>query len=599
MKILFLLAATVFFPSVPEIWQTGPLTDETAQVPASETFAPAAQLKDQLRLFRQLASPAQRSRMALEFAKTCNPAAFPMLIRLLREEKNSFVRDNLFQALYQLKTAGYAAAGKECGVFPEYFNAPSPIARGTAMYLYLTAAENPDPSKVMEAVRNESSLFVLDRIAQPLFARAGEISRSLAGNLYLQADAANLGLRSLAGELIARQGNPDDSEILRKALQTAHPSVRARIARGLAGNPASAAKLLAEAAKDPYPGVRLAAASVSRPDAARVPILKTLLNDPVPAVRAAAAESLGNASVSAAAEALAEKLDDPEIMVRRKAAGALIRLKPPAEIHQKAVEIAEVNPLARRQVLDFLVQTGDRNYCASILDWIGQSQDLAFLREAAAALGKLKCATAGAVLIRLAGSKDAEVRRAAAQSMGMLEIPQTYPILVKLCRDRNNRVAEAAFMSMYQIGHASFVPEFERMTGKLTEDGANCRAIACRALAGCPLKAEVIARLNKLITRNCIVVPMAAPMPDANHVRISALMLLLEHAKKGNSAAREAYRKDLRFLDGLKPDSELRNADFDEFLRQLKEYEAGRKVKPKTIEPNRPVFSAEPARDRQ
>ena len=179
MNILLLLAAAIFFPSVTEIWKRGPLTDETAQVPASETFAPASQLKDQLRLYRQLPSPAQRSGMALEFAKTCNPAAFPMLIRLLREEKNSFVRDNLFQALYRLKTGGYAAVGKECGVFPEYFNAPSPIARGTAMYLYLTAAENPDPSKVMEAVRNESSLFVLARIAEPLLARSAEISKSL------------------------------------------------------------------------------------------------------------------------------------------------------------------------------------------------------------------------------------------------------------------------------------------------------------------------------------------------------------------------------------------------------------------------------------
>ena len=399
--------------------------------------------------------------------------------------------------------------------------------------------------------------------------------------------------------MIARQENPDDSEILRKAIRTAHPVIRMRIARGLSVNPSSAAKLLAEAAKDPHPGVRLAAASIRRPDTARAAILKSLLNDSVPAVRAAAAESLGNASVSDAAEALAEKLDDPEIMVRRKAAAALIRLKPPEEIAQKAVGIAEVNPSARRQVMDFLVQTNNRNYFDGILDWIGQSQDLPFLREAAAALGKLKCTSGGETLVRLAGSKDIEVRRAAAQSMGMLKIPQTYPALVKLCRDRNIRVAEAAFMSMYQIGHVSFVPEFERMTGRLTEDGANCRAIACRALADHPLKAVVIGQLNKLITRNCIVVPMAAPMPDANHVRISALMLLLEHAKKGNSAAREAYRKDLQILDGLKPDSELRNPDLDEFLRQLKAYEAGQKVRPKAVEPSEPVFSAGPVREQK
>ena len=594
MNYFLLLAAALLFPSVTEIWKNGPLTDSTFQIPEAKTFAPADQLQAQVRRFRQLPSRAQRSRMALEFGKAGNPEAFRMVLRLINEEKNSFVRDNLFQALYQLQTGGHAPAGLDLELFPKYFTDPSPAVRGTAMYLYLTAVKNNDPSKVIESIRNEKSIFVLNRIAPPLLAKAADISKSLAGNLYQEAAADNIALRALAAELIARQENPDDSKLLREILPNAHPLIRMHIARGLSANPTKAADLLSTIAADPNPAVRLAAASILKPDPERENILEKLLGDPAASVRAAAAEALGRSKSESAAEILTEKLTDPEIMVRRKVAESLSKLKPPESIHRIAVEMAENHPDARRQVLDFLIATNDRNYSSVIRNWIKQSTDPFFLREAADALGKLNCTDAGDTLIRLAQSKDPLVRRAAARSMGLLKIPQTYPALIRLGRDRMIQVAEAAFLSMYKIDDPSFVPEFERMIGKLTEDGINCRAIACRALAAHPLKPGVIAGLNKLITQRCIKIPMAGPMVDLIHPRISALMLLLEHAKKGNSAARKAYQADLEFLLKQKVGSDFRNEDFDEYLRQIRAFEAGKPVRPKTVDTVRPSFTAEP-----
>ena len=114
-------------------------------------------------------------------------------------------------------------------------------------------------------------------------------------------------------------------------------------------------------------------------------------------------------------------------------------------------------------------------------------------------------------------------------------------------------------------------------------------------MAAFPLNAKVIANLNKLITTACIRVPMTGPMPDADHVRISALLLLQAHARKGSAAAKAAYQKSLTVLGREKPGSELVSEDLEEFLRQIKAAEAGQPIKPKTIDSVKPLFRTEPA----
>ena len=594
MNIFLLLAATVFYPLAPEVWKSGPLTDETLKIPSAEVVASTSRLEAQARLFRQLSSPTLRSRMALEFGRTGNPAAFRILIRLLQTEKNSFVRDNIFAALLQLKKAGCAVPGGG-QLMSRYFHAASPAARCSAAELYLTNFPESDPALVIEAFKNETSVWVLNRLLSVLKNAAARISKSQIGNLYGNAPKHNIALRAFAAELLAMQDNPDGSALLLKAVKDPSPVIRMHIAQGLAANKTADTKLLETAAADSHPGVRLAAAQMVKPDPARESILKKMLSDPSPAVRAAAAASLGTAGSASAANILAEKIADPEIAVRRAVASALVQLKPSGEIHVKAIEQADSHPIARRQVLAFLVQTNDREREKTILRWIDESKDTLFLREAAAALGSLNCRNSGNALIRLAQSRDNQTRQAAAISIGQLKLPATYPALIRLGRDRDIKTAEAALLSMHQIGAPVFLPEFERTVGRLNEDGANCRAIACRAMAAFRLNPKVIPKLTKLITTSCIRVPMSPPMPDADHVRISALMLLLEHARKGDRAAKSAYEKNIAKLASEKSDSELLNESMNEFIRQLKEYSAGRKILPKTIESVEPAFTAAPA----
>ena len=241
------------------------------------------------------------------------------------------------------------------------------------------------------------------------------------------------------------------------------------------------------------------------------------------------------------------------------------------------------------------MRTGDRDHFPDILRWIDQSDDPLFLREAAAALGKLNCRTGDAALNRLADSKDPAIRLAAAVAMGQLKLPSTYPTLIKLCRDREIKVAEAAFFSMFQIRDPSFLPEFERMSGRFTDDGADCRAIACRALLHYELKKKTIANLTKLILKPCIRIPMSPSQMDADHVRISALVLLREWARKGNPAAVKACSSIMNELNQAKDDSELRTPEFDEYRRQMEAVFQGKKVQPKEIKPIRLNFTTAPA----
>ena len=92
---------------------------------------------------------------------------------------------------------------------------------------------------------------------------------------------------------------------------------------------------------------------------------------------------------------------------------------------------------------------------------------------------------------------------------------------------------------------------------------------------------------------------MSGPMPDADHVRVSALMLLQEHARKGDGAARAAYRKNLEFLNRQKPESELRSEDMAEFIRQILAAEAGQPVTPKVIGRAKPQFRTEPVKEQK
>lgn len=634
MNIFLVLAAAVFFPSAPDGWKQGPLTEKALTVPAAEVVASQKQLETQQRLFRQLQSPGQRSRMALEFGNAGNPEAFRILTKLLRSEKDPFVQDDLLNAMLVLKQKGFAVPGGGDWL-PKYFQAASPSARCSAMILYLTNTINPDPAVVVKALQGETSAMVLNRLTEPLrpFAIRNrmvdgprQLDGSLVAKLYDETPAENVLLRAFAAELAAQLSGADSSAVVEKALKDPSAVIRMRTARGLAANP-EAVKTFAAAAQDGHPAVRLAAAKIivsknGLPDPERVKILISMLSDDSPAVRAAAADSLGQLGAADAADALVKAFADPEIAVRRAVANALIRLDPAEPIRLKAVEVADRQAYARRQVLAFLAGIKDRTRTEAIVRWTEQSDDPLFLVEAVRAAGELKltgftCLGQKGIEDRLPRDSEKkalpgkEYRLAAAFTYGELlkEAIRTadraeywkktsIPALTALSADPDADVAAAAMMSIWRNPECrpQFAPVLVRMLHNRKSGWSDCRAIAIRALSGWKLNARNIADLTDLITKACIRVPQSSPEMDLDSVRVSAFMLLREQSGHGNRAAETALKKITEKLEKAPADSDLRNEVFDEFRRQVNAAAAGKPVNPKRIEDTEPVFSAGPAR---
>ena len=662
MNIFLLLTAAVFFPSVPELWKQGPLTEAVMKIPQSEIVASHGQLDAQQRLFRQLQSPGLRSRMALEFGNAGNPEAFRILVRLLSREKDPFVRDDLLNAMLRLKKNGCAVPDNGDWLVP-YFKAESPAARSAAMLLYLTNAKSPDPAAVINALRGETSALVLNRLAEALRPFANQLDKTQIAGLYDETPQENILLRALAGEIAALQSDPDGSAVVSKALKDPSAVVRMRTARGLAWNP-DAMKTLATAAQDGHPAVRLEAARMifekaDRPaDAEREKILLTLLKDPSAGVRAAAAGSLvprpnaegpdpladttsenktsfhGRLRNAGATELLAEAIADPEIAVRREVAASLIRLDPDEPIRRKVVETAENHVDARRQALTFLAGVRDRTRTEVIVRWTEESKDPLFLTEAVRAAGvlrltgftcceqpgiegrlprdpdqgKLPCKEYRTALAFMYGQLLHESMRAAKQHPGDTEAAKraeywkktAVPALIRLSSDPDAGVAAEALMSIYRNPdcRAQFAPALVKMLRNRKDGWSDCRAIACRALAGWKLPARSIGDLTTLTVKPCIRIPQSEPQLDTDAVRISALLLLRDQSEQGNRAAGEAFRKAMELLEKADADSELKGPELDEFLRQVKAAAAGMSANPKRIEAAEPAFSTAPASDK-
>ena len=635
MIIFLLLSAVAFFPSAPDLWKQGPLTETVLKIPSADVVASRRQLEDQQRLFRQLQSPGLRSRMALEFGNAGNPEAIRILTKLLRSEKDPFVRDDLLNAMLRLKKNGCAVPDSGDWLVP-YFKAESPAARCAAMILYLTNVKEPDPAVVVNALQEETSALVLNRLTEPLRPFAirtrmadgpvdGQLDGSLIAKLYDETPAENLLLRAFAAELAAQLAGADDSPVVEKALKNPSAVIRMRTARGLAANP-EAVKAFAIAAQDGHPAVRLAAARIivsknGLPNPERVKILISMLSDDSPAVRAAAADSLGQLGAVDAADALVKAFADPEIAVRRAVANALIRLDPDEPIRLKAVEVADRQADARRQVLAFLVGIKDRTRTDMIVRWTEQSADPLFLVEAVRAAGELKltgftCLGQKGIEDRLPRDPEKrnlpgkEYRAVAAFTYGELlnEAMRTaeraeywknaaIPALTALSSDPDAEVAAAAMMSIWRnpACRPQFAPVLVRMLHNRKNGWSDCRAIAIRALSGWKLTARNIADLADLITKACIRIPQSSPEMDTDAVRISALMLLREQAGPGNKAADAALKKVMEKLEKADADSDLKSPEFDEFLRQVKAAATGVPVNPKRIEEPEPVFSTAPS----
>ncbi len=582
-----LCAAAIFFPLIMDCWEKGPLTSDRFALPSAPVFADLAVVKEQASIYPCLPNPAQRSVLARELALSNNPEALPILEKMAANEKSFFCLDDIFTAILTLVENGYGKP-PALNVLKEYFTVQSPMTRSTAMLLYLKFTPSSDPSAMMGAFANESSPFAAERVYEALRPLAGKIPddnlESLFGSTVLSLKAAGAGLASL-------KSTPKALDVAAKAAKDFNPLVRLQVARGLAENPSAPEKLLAELAKDADPAVRLAAAGMKNITPGKEAVLCSLASDKSASVREAVAASLGTSNTPSSITVLIGLIGDPDIVVRRAASDALVKLNP-GKVWRDRLIAAGAKPDARREIISFFARLDDRNYAPDIRRFLKEADNDLLIIDAVNALGIMQDREAGPQVASFAGSPNPNVRGAVAKALGTIRNPETYAALKKLYRDKDMTVAVNAVYSMYQLRDNTFRGDFLHALGSRSMEQESLRIIAVRAVSDLGyMDARVLSQLNTLITKACITAPMSPLMPDSMNVRLSGMIALLNAGMKGNAEAMRMYEDARRFYaeSSGKEANEFTTEDVMEFLAQIEAFRKHEKIVPrelKTVLPN-------------
>lgn len=188
------------------------------------------------------------------------------------------------------------------------------------------------------------------------------------------------------------------------------------------------------------------------------PLVWALANDPYAPTREIAAQGLGYLGDVRAARPLATALKDPDALVRRRAAAALV-----------TVPASTVLPdLAAAATADKVAEV--RRNAVEALGWIGSAEAVTALsqatkdavpavrRAAAMQLGRIADPAALQALSELLGTSadpDADVRWAAVAALGKLKDRRAEKVLVQCLADPSPQVSNSAERALQRLGIVS------------------------------------------------------------------------------------------------------------------------------------------------
>lgn len=198
------------------------------------------------------------------------------------------------------------------------------------------------------------------------------------------------------------------------------------------------------------------------------PLLWALKNDPYPATREVAAQGLGYLGDQRAAAPLAAALKDPDALVRRRAAAALITVPSStvvpqlsdAALHDKVAEVRRFAVEALGWAGTFALAAHDdatRTAVVPALNSATQDQSPIVRRYAATQLGRIADPASLASLSSLLGAKadpDADVRWAAVTAVGKLRDKRAEQVLVQCLADPSPQVSNSAERALQKLGIA-------------------------------------------------------------------------------------------------------------------------------------------------
>ncbi len=282
---------------------------------------------------------------------------------------------------------------------------------------------------------------------------------------------------------------PAATPLLVKALATAHPLVRGRVAEIFdISKDKSAVPALLDAVRGEYFTVRaraaLALANIGDPKV--VNFLLPLLKDREVEVRSAACTAIAKFNDPATFDEItAVLLDDPLVVVRQSAARALGETKHPAalpflmealrdsswwfEQEQAAADllnaIKNMGPAAVEPLIEALQDREGtvRRYAASVLGEMGDIRAIEELgmalydlhvevgRVAAEALAKFG-SPAVDILIEALSHPESAVREHAVTALGMIQDSRAAPALIEMLRDPDREVVRQSILGLGKLG---------------------------------------------------------------------------------------------------------------------------------------------------
>lgn len=599
------LAIAVFYPLIHEQWAEGPLTAEKTSPPFALSYLDDAEVEAQADLYGKFEDPAIRSRIVRELESANNPSVLTHLERFASKEKNERVLADLLQTILRVSERFDSRPGNLPLLKELLLHSENPSVRAGAASLL--------PAKDLQAVEaeflmKESVPFVIAEVFRRVETDA---PLGVAALKRLAQGAQSASSRAAALRLYAKEcSSPGSDVFLQKVVREENdPVFRVRLAEGLAGNASSSGTLLSELARDGDVQVRLAVAGIRKLSLEKEKILQGLTADPdSPGIRERACRSLAGTKNRDSLKCLIAALADSSRLVREAARDSLVESNPKETDIRDGIVASAVAGKEKAseslQALDALAGKGcDLSDCVPALSAIlkdpaGDAVAVDTIRT----LSRVPDLKLWKEVKGFASSSSPEMRLAVIRYAAALNDPEMFPELKALAKDSDAAVQTAALGALVKIADPYFHSVLSETAGnpKISTDA---RAAACRALAGFDkMESNIPGIMEKIALVPYIPVMMAPPAYDADYVRISAILVLLEAGRKGDQTALDRYHKIMEHLrnpNAREREQGIVNPVFLEYLRQVRVLEKGEEPKAVQVPSCRPELSVRPFEEKE
>ncbi len=571
-QINFLFA--VFFPLVIPLWKDSALTVNSTAAPQALTWLSDESVAAQSAYFKKASDPLIRKAMVSDFAKANNPAAFSALELLLADEKDVSVRDEILAVMYSMRNSPLCVL-KNPSALKKYFSDSSEFARAYSASIYFSGGK--DFASLLALLQTEKSAFVKKLLWTELASMKSFPDLRKLEAFYSASDSLD---RAFAFFISARDSaDPDSLLQLKSALKDSDFLVRSKLASALALRASGGEALLDSFAASPEIQIRTIVASMQASDR-RESILLRLAADSDFEVRRLAVKGLASVKSAQSLQVLVNALKDKSSFVRDEALASIIKRSPsPEDLSSLEFVLDDRNgSLPAARLIGSLKLDKFNSRLIDKMKSASQDESVAVYMEALAALKEKSVLSF--VQSKISSSNPA-MRTAVAKSLGLLNAPESYKDIEKLIRDKDQNVSLAAIKAAELSSSQSFGDVLLKVLSDFSASvSGDQRAAAAHAVAVTGIqRSDILKALRKIAVDKTVPEPMGGMlMFDSDASRISAVLAVIDLAKKGNkeaAAAAPEILKDMMNPRAMPGMTEPVGATLTDFVRQTTLYMNG------------------------